>query len=212
MRLIAWPSRSQAAQHHSLEKTARSLAASARALQQHVHHAARDVGVHDTRCTRAEVGAVREDIAAAQRRRIVVEHADISRVAIVMPARQRTTSHVQTPSDASSKSLTSKYTSPSRARAAIESERARAQCRIFAGEKTRLAPAIEIDNPADDVGRRHGLPTIRRERKWCLGQDLNLRPRAYESPALPLSYRGVRHRGSQIRRAGHAFLSARAPR
>src|SRR5580700_7391626 len=25
----------------------------------------------------------------------------------------------------------------------------------------------------------------------CLGQDSNLRPRAYESPALPLSYRGA---------------------
>ena len=26
--------------------------------------------------------------------------------------------------------------------------------------------------------------------KWCQRQDLNLRPRAYESPALPLSYSG----------------------
>ena len=26
--------------------------------------------------------------------------------------------------------------------------------------------------------------------RWCQRQDLNLRPRAYESPALPLSYSG----------------------
>ena len=40
-------------------------------------------------------------------------------------------------------------------------------------------------------------------RKWCQRQDLNLRPRAYESPALPLSYSGffkIQNAGGNLRR------------
>ena len=39
-------------------------------------------------------------------------------------------------------------------------------------------------------------------RNWCQWQDLNLRPRAYESPALPLSYTG--------NQKGEHFLEDRA--
>ena len=31
--------------------------------------------------------------------------------------------------------------------------------------------------------------------KWCQGGELNSRPRAYESPALPLSYPGPKEGG-----------------
>ena len=37
--------------------------------------------------------------------------------------------------------------------------------------------------------------------RWCQRQDLNLRPRAYESPALPLSYSGdCQNAGGNLRR------------
>lgn len=38
--------------------------------------------------------------------------------------------------------------------------------------------------------------------QWCQRQDLNLRPRAYESPALPLSYSGsCQNAGENLRKA-----------
>ena len=43
--------------------------------------------------------------------------------------------------------------------------------------------------------------------RWCQRQDLNLRPRAYESPALPLSYSGFfksQNAGENLREAKHS--------
>ena len=43
--------------------------------------------------------------------------------------------------------------------------------------------------------------------RWCQRQDLNLRPKAYESPALPLSYSGFfksQNAGENLRKAKYS--------
>ena len=45
---------------------------------------------------------------------------------------------------------------------------------------------------------RCSINILEYKNNWWLGRDLNPRPRDYDSPALPLSYRatrGIRHRG-----------------
>jgi hypothetical protein len=40
------------------------------------------------------------------------------------------------------------------------------------------------------MGSRTTTGTFENRKKWCQRQELNLRPKAYESSALPLSYAG----------------------
>ena len=57
------------------------------------------------------------------------------------------------------------------------------------------APTIEdqdeiAEDPATITDRCPGKAKLNALGGWCQGGELNSRPRAYESPALPLSYPG----------------------
>ena len=46
--------------------------------------------------------------------------------------------------------------------------------------------------------------------EWCQWEESNFRPRAYESPALPLSYTGIDLRSERANWIGQAGLSTQA--
>ena len=48
-----------------------------------------------------------------------------------------------------------------------------------------------VDETIDFIGRNAYLAGLEEGGKWCQRRELNPRPRAYESPALPLSYSGT---------------------
>ena len=66
---------------------------------------------------------------------------------------------------------------------------------LWACGQSRVPGTRRIEHEDDWAGRCAGFPAMRSHEAlgivgWCQGGELNSRPRAYESPALPLSYPG----------------------
>ena len=79
----------------------------------------------------------------------------------------------------------------------------------------KMVPGGRVELPTNPDIRCRGCSTSS-DVKWCQGGELNSRPRAYESPALPLSYPGFEncacagspnHSGCAARKAGVTLTS-----